>query len=356
MKAITLYDVAQAAGVSYQTVSRVINQAEHVSARTREKVQRAMTELNYVPNRGAQLLAGKRQPTLGLISADLALHAPSQIASAVKRRASERGYAVLISMVTHYAEADCREALQEMLAQRVDGLIVNLPLEDEAAQRLSVLAAPLPVLFLDVSEQAQVNSLVFSPTQGAELGVAHLLEQGHSRIALLAGPKSSVSARARLQGWQHALAQAGSEACAIASGDWSAQSGYEKAHSLLADAVRPDAILVANDQMALGVLRACAEKGIAVPRQLSVVGYDDTMDSAWFTPPLTTVRQAFRAAGEQGVDWLIGEHDPQRLSQTRLPVTLIVRGSTAVAGSESTDDLASRLQELAAFADKLGLR
>lgn len=356
MKAITLYDVARAAGVSYQTVSRVINRAEHVSARTREKVQRAMADLNYVPNRGAQLLAGKRQLALGLVSADLALHAPSQIASAVKSRASERGYAVLISMVTNYAEAACREAVQELLAQRVDGLIVNVPLEDDAARRLSDLAAPLPVLFLDVSEQAQVNSLVFSPAQGATLGVAHLLEQGHSRIALLAGPESSVSARARLQGWHHALAEAGIEACAVANGDWSAQSGYEKAHSLLASAVKPDAILVANDQMALGVLRACAEKGISIPRQLSVVGYDDTTDSAWFTPPLTTVRQAFRTAGERGVDWLIGKHDPQKLSQTRLPVTLIVRGSTAVAGPGSKDDLASRLQELAAFADKLDLR
>lgn len=356
MKAITLYDVARVAGVSYQTVSRVINQAEHVSARAREKVQQAMAELNYVPNRGAQLLAGKRQAALGLVSADLALHAPSQIASAVKKRASEQGYAVLISMVTSLSETDCRKAVQELLAQRVDGLIINVPLEDDAAKRLSELAAPLPVLFLDVSEQAQVNSLVFSPAQGAKLGVAHLLEQGHSNIALLAGPQSSVSARAHLEGWHHALAEAGVNACAVASGDWSAQSGYEKAHGMLADGVKPDAILVANDQMALGVLRACAEKGISVPRQLSVVGYDDTTDSAWFTPPLTTVRQAFRLAGEKAVDWLIGEHNPQTLSQMRLPVTLIVRGSTAAGGSESTEDLASRLQELAAFADKLGLR
>jgi DNA-binding LacI/PurR family transcriptional regulator len=356
MKAITLYDVARLAGVSYQTVSRVINQAQHVSARTREKVQLAMVELNYVPNRGAQLLAGKRQPTLGLISADLALHAPSQIASAVKRRVSERGYAVLISMVNGNAEADCRAAVQELLAQRVEGLIVNVPLENDVAQRLNDLAAPLPVLFLDVSEQAAVNSLVFSASQGAQRGVAHLLEQGHSRIALLAGPSSSVSARARLEGWKQALNASGLAPYAIASGDWSAQSGYEKAHSLLANAENPDAILVANDQMALGVLRACAEKGIAVPQQLSVVGYDDTTDSAWFTPPLTTLRQAFSDAGEQGVDWLIGEHDAHSLSQTQLPVALVVRGSTAPATQNPPDDLAHRLHELVALADKLGLR
>lgn len=356
MKAITLYDVARMAGVSYQTVSRVINQAQHVSARTREKVQQAMAELNYIPNRGAQLLAGKHQPTLGLVSTDLALHAPSQIASAVKRRAAELGHAVLMSMVTSNAEVDCRAALQELLAQRVDGLLVNVPLEDDVARRLRELAAPLPVLFLDVSEQAAVNSLVFNPLQGAQLGVAHLLEQGHSQIALLAGPTSSVSARARLEGWQQALKAAGLDPCAVAHGDWSAQSGYEKAHSLLMNASKADAILVANDQMALGVLRACAEKGIAVPQQLSVVGYDDTTDSAWFTPPLTTIRQAFREAGERGVEWLLGEHDVNALSRTQLPVTLIVRGSTAAVPSEPTEDLASRWHELAALANKLGLR
>jgi DNA-binding LacI/PurR family transcriptional regulator len=356
MKTTTLYDVARVAGVSYQTVSRVINQAAHVSARTRENVERAMAELNYVPNRGAQLLAGKCQPTLGLISADLALHAPSQIASAVKQRASEQGYAVLISMVTNNAEACCREAVQELLAQRVEGLMINVPLEDDVAQRLRELAAPLPVLFLDVSEQAAVNSLVFSPSQGAQLGVAHLLEQGHSRIALLAGPETSVSARARLAGWQQSLAAAGLTPSAVARGDWSAQSGYEKAHGLLANANKPDAVLVANDQMALGVLRACAEKGIAVPGQLSVVGYDDTTDSAWFTPPLTTIRQAFRDAGEQGVDWLTGDREADVLSQTRLPVTLVVRGSTAPAQQEPPEDLAHRFHELAALASKLGLR
>jgi DNA-binding LacI/PurR family transcriptional regulator len=122
---------------------------------------------------------------------------------------------------------------------------------------------------------------------------------------LLSGPESSVSARARLAGWQATLAQAGLDAVAVEYGDWSAASGYEKGHMLLSGTVLPEAILVANDQMALGVMRACAEKGVAIPGQLSVVGFDDTADSAWFSPPLTTVRQAFRQAGERSVTWLL---------------------------------------------------
>ncbi|ENA0610138.1 LacI family DNA-binding transcriptional regulator [Enterobacter bugandensis] len=353
MKAITLYDVARAAGVSYQTVSRVINDAEHVSARTREKVQQAMAELHYVPNRGAQQLAGKRTRTLGLITTDLALHAPSQIASAVKSRTVEQGASVLISMVEQPDR--CRAALQELLAQRVEALLVNVPLEDAQAEQLASLASPVPILFLDVSDTAQVNSLVFDAAQGARLGAEHVLSQGHRRIALLSGPESSVSARARLTGWKAALAQAGLEPAAEAHGSWSAASGYEKGHQLLSGANIPEAILVANDQMALGVMRACAEKGIAVPGHISVVGFDDTADSAWFSPPLTTVRQAFREAGERSVEWLLAAARDEKRWQVRLPVTLVVRHSTAPCTPQQADreDLAQRLKSLALLAERL---
>lgn len=353
MKAITLYDVALLAGVSYQTVSRVINDAEHVSARTREKVQQAMAELHYVPNRGAQQLAGKRTRTLGLITTDLALHAPSQIASAVKTRAVEKGASVLISMVENPQR--CRAAVQELLAQRVEALVVNVPLEESEAAQLKALASPVPVLFLDVSPEAKVNSLVFDAAQGARLGAEHLLALGHRRIALLSGPESSVSARARRAGWQRALANAGLAPAGEESGDWSAASGYEKGHQLLSAAELPDAILVANDQMALGVMRACAEKGIAVPGQVSVVGFDDTADSAWFSPPLTTVRQAFREAGEQSVEWLLAPSSADACWQKQLPVTLVTRHSTARRTGEqaSREDLAQQLKSLAILAEQL---
>lgn len=352
MKAITLYDVALLAGVSYQTVSRVINDAEHVSARTREKVQQAMAELHYVPNLRAQQLAGKRTRTLGLITTDLALHAPSQIVSAVKSRAAEQGASVLISMVEQPQQ--CQTALQALLAQRVEALLVNVPLDDEHAEQLRALASPVPVLFLDVSPSAQVNSLVFNAEQGALLGVEHLISLGHQRIALLSGPESSVSARARLVGWKATLTRAGLEAVAVAYGDWSAASGYEKGHLLLSGAL-PDAILVANDQMALGVMRACAEKGIAVPGQISVVGFDDTADSAWFSPPLTTIRQAFREAGERSVEWLLAPTGGETCWQVQLPVTLVTRHSSARHAPQQAEreELAQQLRSLALLAEQL---
>lgn len=353
MKTITLYDVASHAGVSYQTVSRVINDAAHVAPRTREKVLAAMAELHYIPNRGAQQLAGKRSRAVGLLTTDLALHAPSQIASAVKSRAGQASANVIISMLERHDAQNCTSALQELLAQRVEGVLINIPLDNALAEQLAAQAAPTPILFLDVARTAAVNSLVFDAIQGARLGVEHLLGLGHQRIALLGGPQTSVSARTRFTGWLEALSEASLQPYASAHGDWSAASGYEKAHTLLADAPLPLAILVANDQMALGVLRACAEKGIAVPGQVSVVGYDDTADSAWFCPPLTTVRQAFKEAGERSVDWLLNA-DTQTgiLSQTLLPVTLIERLSTATAQQHivSGEELAQRLNELAVLA------
>jgi len=356
MKTITLYDVASYAGVSYQTVSRVINDAAHVSPRTREKVLAAMAELHYVPNRGAQQLAGKRGTILGLLTTDLALHAPSQIAAAVKSHAGKASASVIIFMLAQHDEASCTAALQELLAQRVAGVLVNVPLEDALAERLAAQAEPTPVLFLDVSDTAAVNQLVFDAQQGARLGVEHLLALGRRRIALLGGPPSSVSARARFTGWLAALQQAGLSPCASAHGDWSAASGYEKAHALLSVNPPPQAMLVANDQMALGVLRACVERGMRVPEQISVVGYDDTADSAWFSPPLTTVRQAFKEAGERSVDWLLHPAvESESLSQTRLPVTLVERLSTAPAGQKvNGDTLAQRLTELAQQVAQLG--
>lgn len=249
----------------------------------------------------------------------------------------------------------CQAALQALLAQRVDALLVNVPLDDEHAEQLRALASPVPVLFLDVSPSAQVNSLVFNAGQGAHLGVEHLLSLGHQHIALLSGPESSVSARARLAGWKAALARAGHDAAAVAYGDWSAASGYEKGHVLLSGTALPDAILVANDQMALGVMRACAEKGIAIPGQMSVVGFDDTADSAWFSPPLTTIRQAFREAGERSVEWLLAPTEGETCWQVQLPVTLVTRHSSARRAPQQAEreDLAKQLRSLALLAEQL---
>ncbi|MGV0084142.1 LacI family DNA-binding transcriptional regulator [Rahnella aceris] len=337
-KSVTLDDVARHAGVSYQTVSRVLNQAAHVSVRTRNKVEQAMAALNYVPNRVAQQLAGKQSYTLGLATTELALHAPSQIASAMKTRANQLGFNVVISMIDNLSLAACRTAVNELMSQRVDGVLINVPLSNEDADAIAQLCGNLPALFLDVDPQADVFKILFDPHCGAVQGVEHLLALGHQQIAVLTGPLESISARLRYEGWLNTLALHDITPCAVQHGDWSAASGYQQALLLLNQPARPTAILVANDQMALGVLRAVHEFGLRVPEQISVMGYDDTEDSAFFFPPLTTIKQDFRLLGHESINRLVehlhthGDH-PQ--SSLLLPTSLVERHTTARPGTDT---------------------
>ncbi len=163
VKPVTLYDVAEYAGVSYQTVSRVVNQASHVSAKTREKVEAAMAQLNYIPNRVAQQLAGKQSLLIGVATSSLALHAPSQIVAAIKSRADQLGASVVVSMVERSGGVEaCKAAVHNLLAQRVSGLIINYPLDDQDAIAVEAACANVPALFLDVSDQTPINSIIFS--------------------------------------------------------------------------------------------------------------------------------------------------------------------------------------------------
>lgn len=250
VKPVTLYDVAEYAGVSYQTVSRVVNQACHVSAKTREKVEAAMAELNYIPNRVAQQLAGKQSLLIGVATSSLALHAPSQIVAAIKSRADQLGASVVVSMVERSGVEACKAAVHNLLAQRVSGLIINYPLDDQDAIAVEAACANVPALFLDVSDQTPINSIIFSHEDGTRLGVEHLVALGHQQIALLAGPLSSVSARLRLAGWHKYLTRNQIQPITEREGDWSAMSGFQQTMQMLNEGIVPTAMLVANDQMA----------------------------------------------------------------------------------------------------------
>lgn len=350
VKPVTLYDVADYAGVSYQTVSRVVNQASHVSARTREKVEAAMAELNYIPNRVAQQLAGKQTQLIGVATANLALHAPSQIVAAIKSRADQSGASVVISMVERSGVDACKAAVHNLLAQRVSGLIINYPLDEDDAIAVAAACGNVPVLFLDVSDQSPINSIIFSHDDGARLGVEHLVQHGHQRVALLAGPQTSVSARLRLAGWHKHLARYQLQPVAQQEGDWSAMSGYLQTQRMLNAGTIPGAMLVANDQMALGAMRAISEFGLRVATDISVIGYDDTEDSACYIPPLTTIRQDFALLGQTSVDRLIQlSRGASTGGNQLLPVTLVERKTVQPPGTQaaSPQALADSLMQLA---------
>jgi len=290
-KTATLADVAALAGVSQQTVSRVVNAQGKVAARTLERVQAAIAELHYVPNRLAQGLARQRTQTIGFATNDISLHAPSQLASGIERAARARGYSLIVSNVSDYGLGPVTRAVSALTERQVDGLLVNASLSSRDAQTIRARFPGVPCVFLDVPQDAPVQAALLDQFLGARLAAQHLVALGHTRIAFIREPSLAVAEHSRVQGWQRALADAGLRPAAETEGDWSPMSGYVATQTLLAQGVPFTALLVANDQMAMGALRALWERGMRVPHDVSVVGYDDTPESALLIPPLTTVRQ-----------------------------------------------------------------
>lgn len=325
----TLEDVARQAGVSYQTVSRVLNKSVNVAEKTRIRVEQAIEDLRYVPNRLAQQLVGKRTQALGLISTSLALHAPSQIAASVKKHAREAGYQVLISMIDERDATAIQQSINDFKSQFIEKILINVPLETPLARELAEHNADVTCLFLDVAPDSDVFHVIFDPANGTQESVKRLCDQGHNDIALMPGPQNSVAAKLRLENWLNSLAAFGKTPAAIIYGTWDAQSGHDGARQLIDNKVKFSALLVGNDQMALGALSALNKAGIAVPRQVSIIGYDDSYESAFFIPSLTTVRLDLDAQGKEAVARVLAAAPESAPDSCILPAEFILRDSIA---------------------------
>ncbi|BCG09711.1 LacI family DNA-binding transcriptional regulator [Buttiauxella agrestis] len=346
----TLNDVAREAGVSQQTVSRVLNSPDLVSSRTREKVLHAMNVLHYVPNRSAQLLAGKTMPALGLITSSLTYHAPSQIAAAIKSHAEEQQLQVSVAMPKGAEYEALQAVLNEFRAQNIRGVIANLPLESTLAEQLARENDDLACLFLDVPPETDVSCVRFDHQDGSGACVKHLWELGHRQFGLLAGPAESISARLRLGCWRETLHRFGVSNAITAWGDWSASSGWAKTFELIHANPLISAIIVANDQMALGVLSALAQLKRSGANAVSVTGYDDTADSLFFQPALTTVAQDFDLLGKRAVEIVTSlmaqSSSPQKILKL-LPTRLVIRESTyPFPQNETPTDIVAQLKLL----------
>ncbi|MEI3868204.1 LacI family DNA-binding transcriptional regulator [Microbacterium sp. CCNWLW134] len=332
MRRVSMADVAAAAGVSGQTVSRVVNASPRVDPATRSRVEEAMARLGYRPHRAARALRTGRTQTIGLVVATLDTVGNSRMLQAVAAAAAGRGYGLAVATVAGPESAD--DAFARLADQGVDGAVVLNEATPFAAAvpaaagfRLVLVDAPV-VPRPSGGESSGVHVVQTDHAAGAYEATAHLLSLGHRRIAHIAGPSDSFAAAERERGWRRALAEAALQPGAPVRGDWSAASGHAAAGSL-GDAT---AVFVANDQMALGALRALADAGQEVPRDVSVVGFDDIADAAQYRPPLTTVRQDFDALGARAVAVLIDDVESTGVTapmvETLTP-TLIVRASTA---------------------------
>jgi len=333
-RAPNIRDVARKAGVSYQTVSRVLNDSPAIRPATRAEVLRAIDELGYRPNPAARALVTSRSKIIGVLSSQSALYGPSTSIQAIEVAARAAGYRLSVTSIGTSDYASIRAGLDFLLGQSIEALVILAPQVGvfEAIRELSI---GVPYVTLEATAADAGRSLSVDQTSGARLAVRHLLDLGHTRIVHLAGPGDWLEAKARQDGYRAELAAAGLDAMTPIAGDWTAESGYTLGRELLADRRQGSdrdftAVFCGNDQMALGLLHACRDAGVSVPGQVSVVGFDDTPESLHFAPALTTVRQNFIEIGNRAIALLLAELSGDTdLDHAPIAPELVVRESTA---------------------------
>jgi DNA-binding LacI/PurR family transcriptional regulator len=329
----TIRDVARQAGVSHQTVSRVINGSDEVLPETRAVVEAAIEELGYRPSAIARSMARGSTHTLAIISPNLTDYTFASIVEGAEIEARLHKYFMLSSSASD-PEA-FRELVDELVGhRRVDGLIVINPYADE---RLEYLPRDFPLVFVGVSaHEKDICSVSLDDQKVAYEATRHLLDLGHTSIALVTGPMEEDCSRDRTEGYRRALQEAGipfDEAMVI-EGDWSANSGQEALLSFIKQGGVPTAVFAQNDRMALGVLSAARKAAIKVPSQLAVIGVDDMPLSSYFDPPLTTMRQDIPRIGREATRMLLDiiQKKPTQTCDMKLSAELVVRQSTSQKG------------------------
>ncbi|MBV9004981.1 MAG: LacI family DNA-binding transcriptional regulator [Solirubrobacterales bacterium] len=323
-------DVGRLAGVSHQTVSRVINGSSHVRPETRERVLAAMRELDYRPNPVARALVTGRSNTLGVVTFDTTLYGPASTLCGIERAAHETGYFIIVASLKALDRSSLVDAIDRLQLHGVDGILVIAPYQ-EAADALADAPQRIPIVAVEAGPPDAVPLVSVDQVAGAMSATRHLLDLGHETVWHVAGPRDFLEARQRLDGWRSTLETAGAEVPVPLEGDWSARAGYDLGRRLSRDRA-VTAVFVANDQMALGALRAMHEAGRAIPDEVSIVGFDDIPEAPYFTPPLTTIRQDFDDMGSRGVRLLLRTIEGREPAApgSKVQPDLIVRASTTV--------------------------
>lgn len=325
-RAPVMADVARLAGVSHQTVSRVLNDHPHVTPQTRARVERAVAELGYRRNRAARALVTRRSGMIGVISVNVANYGPASTLFGIEEAARAAGRFVSFVSFTDVDRAGVLAALDHLRGADVDGIAV-VATKRSVVEAVSGIAGDMPLVLVEGAGSAE-PAVVIDQVRGARLATAHLLDLGHRTVHHVRGPGDWLEADARAEGWRAELDARGRPVPPCPEGDWTPGSGFRAGQRLAED---PDvtAVFAANDQMALGVVRALDEAGRAVPGDVSVVGFDDIPEAGYVVPPLTTVRQDFAAVGRECLTQLMALIDGRAARSVVIQPDLVVRASTA---------------------------
>ena len=325
----SMADVARLAGISHQTVSRVLNGHPNVRERTRLRVRAAIEELGYRPNWAARALATGRSQHIGVVAQNSTLFGPTSLLAAFELAAAAHGFVVSVRRVRVLDRSSIAQAVEHHREQRVAGIVVMAPTA-AAGEALAEVPTDIPLVTVDGDPERSSPLVTVDQEAGALLATRHLLDAGHATVWHVAGPADWFDAAGRIGGWQQALEAAGAEVPPVSPADWSAASGY-RAGLLLARMPEVTAVFAANDHLALGILRAMSEQGRSVPGEVSVVGFDDVPEAPYYIPPLTTVRPDFDNVATEALNLLMDRIAEPRDGASRRTITptLVERSSVA---------------------------
>jgi DNA-binding LacI/PurR family transcriptional regulator len=321
----TIFDVARLAGVSHQTVSRVLNDLPNVRASTRVRVEEAIKKLRYVPSPAARALVTRRSRTIGLIATGTPEFGPASTQLYFNAAARTASWSVFTASLIDTEPSSIRAVVEAFLRQNVEGIAV-ITSHQGIVDVVAGMELAIPVVALEATPRTELTTVGADQYSGARSAVTHLAELGHRNIAHLAGPRDSADARERERGWRDELAARGLEARLIGTGDWSPSAGYR--FGMACDPATFSAVFVANDQMALGLIHALSDRGHTVPGNISIVGFDDVPEAEHLSPPLTTVRQDFERIGRDLLSVLLDRINGESTAVSASVPALIERSST----------------------------
>jgi DNA-binding LacI/PurR family transcriptional regulator len=328
-RAPNIRDVAALAGVSYQTVSRVLNDSASIKPTTRQKVLDVIDSVGYRPNQAARALVTARSRTIGVLSAQTgAQYGPTTSVTAIEQAAREAGYRLSITNISSSDYTSIKSALDYLMSQSIEALVVIAP-QVRVFDAIADLSISVPFVTFESTGRNPGHSLSVDQVTGARMATKHLIDLGHTEITHISGPQDWIEAEARMQGFLYEVNAADLRTRAPILGDWTAHFGYYAGLELLK--FRDfSAVFAGNDQMALGLIHACRDLGLDVPGDISIVGFDDIPEAAHFSPPLTTVRQNFAEVGRRAVSHLLAElQGAGEQAYEQVTPELVIRNSTA---------------------------
>lgn len=334
-QAVTIHDVALRAGVSVSTVSNVLTGNRPVAETTRVHVLKIVEELGFRPNRLARGLVNRSSNTIGVVASALGFYGPAGTLIGIEQQASEMGYSLILRLVHTPETDDVEPVVADLLTSQVDGIVWAIPqIEQNRRWWMNAhLSVPMPIVFLNMEPLLSFSQVDFDNRQGGRMATEHLLAMGYRSIGVIAGPLNWWAAHQRVQGWRDALRDAGlrPDDQHVVEGDWTAVSGERALAQLLTRYPNVDAAVFGNDQMALGGMRLARARGLRIPDDLGMVGYDDLPEAEFYYPPLTTVRQQVNEVGRLAVRELarlIATPQENEARTTLLEPQLIVRASS----------------------------